>query len=74
MTASQSVRLMTSQGMVLGMAQTPGVPGNDRHEASLMDGVDRHAWGATEPDEMAVLRKLYAYDEASGTFSSHVGD
>jgi hypothetical protein len=39
-----------------------------------MSEVDRHDWGPTEPDEMAVLGKLYGYDPVTGTFSSHVGD
>jgi hypothetical protein len=39
-----------------------------------MQEVDRVPWGPTEPDEMAVLGKLYGYDPATGTFSSHVGD
>lgn len=39
-----------------------------------MNEVDRVPWGPTEPDEMAVLGKLYGYDHETGTFSSHVGD
>jgi hypothetical protein len=78
MTTSQSVRVMTSQGMVLDMAMTPGVPADGEHdatqEASLMDGVDRHPWGPTEPDELAVLDRLYGYDVRTGTYTSHVGD
>lgn len=45
-----------------------------RAQSPHMDNVDRHEWGPTEPDEMAVLGKLYAYDEPSGLFSYQIGD
>ncbi len=42
-------------------------------EIDLMDGVDVHDWGPTEPDEMAVLSRLYALDDNRGTFGFRVG-
>ena len=43
-------------------------------QSDHMDDVDRHEWGPTEPDEMAVLSRLYAYDAVSGTFGFLIGD
>lgn len=59
--------------MVVTMAYMTPVP---EPEPTLdeMSGVDRYPWGATEPDEEAVLGKNYGYDAKSGTYTSHVGD
>lgn len=43
-------------------------------ELAHMDEVDRVPWEATEPDEKAILDKLYEYNERTGTYHSHVGD
>ena len=52
--------------------QEPSVDG--RPQGPLMDKVDRHEWGPTEPDEMAVLGKLFAYNPITGLFSYQMGD
>lgn len=52
----------------------PHEPTPGERELSHMGDVDTHEWGPTEPDEMAVLGKLYAYDESTGLFHFQVGD
>lgn len=39
-----------------------------------MDQVDRVPYGATEPDEAAILSKYLPYDAETGTYSVTVGD
>lgn len=43
-------------------------------EAGHMDKVDREDWGPTEPDEEAVLGRLFTLDPATGTYHFQVGD
>ena len=55
------------------MPQDP-MPAPEQDESAHMQDVDQVAWGPTEPDEEAVLSKLYGYDPETGSYLSHVGD
>ena len=52
----------------------PHDPTPSERELAHMGDVDTHEWLPTEPDEMAVLRKRFPYDESTGLFSFQVGD
>jgi len=51
----------------------PHDPTPSERELAHMGDVDTHEWGPTEPDEMAVLDRLYPYDEG-GLFHFQIGD
>jgi hypothetical protein len=52
----------------------PHDPTPTERELSHMGDVDTHEWLPTEPDELAVLNRLFAYDVHTGTFHFQMGD